>query len=150
MTTAPPSDSGHPSIMSGERVQKPDDYSTVAGTSWISEILFTTRPARGILALVPTAGRIRRPKSDGRCIHCREPLVKPTKDHVFPSSWYPDTTPSGLERWTVPSCARCNGESGRLEKDLLVFFACCIDPTKPATRGLYQRVRRTIGQISAH
>lgn len=94
---------------------------------------------------MPPAARIRRPKSDGRCIHCREPLVKPTKDHVFPSSWYPDTTPKGLERWTAPSCARCNGEFGRLEKDLLVFFACCIDPTKPATRGLYQPVRRAIG-----
>ena len=72
-------------------------------------------------------------------------LVNPTKDHVFPSSWYPDTTPKGLERWTAPSCGRCNGEFGRLEKDLLVFFACCMDPTKPAAKGLYQRVRRTMG-----
>jgi hypothetical protein len=94
---------------------------------------------------VPPAARIRRPKSNGRCIHCREPLVKPTKDHVFPSSWYPDTTPKGLERWTAPSCGRCNGELGALEEELLVFFACCIDPTKPAARGLYARVRRTMG-----
>ena len=27
---------------------------------------------------------IRRPKSDGRCIHCRKPLTEVTKDHVFP------------------------------------------------------------------
>lgn len=92
-----------------------------------------------------TSARIRRPKSDGRCIHCREPLVTRTKDHVFPSSWYPDTTPNDVERWTAPSCEGCNGEFGRLERELLVFFACCMDPTKPATKGLYQRVRRAIG-----
>ena len=104
------------------------------------------RACKGHPTLVPPAARIRRSKSDGRCIHCRKPLVKPTKGiHVFPSSWYPDTTPKGLERWTAPSCGRCNGEFGRLEKDLLVFFACCMDPTKPATKGLYQRVRRTMG-----
>jgi hypothetical protein len=111
----------------------------------ITNILFTPSAAKRHPSLVPPAPRIRRPKSDGRCIHCQEPLAKPTKDHVFPSSWYPDTTPKGLERWTAPSCGRCNQELGRLEKDLLVFFACCMDPTKPATRGLYQRVRRTMG-----
>lgn len=88
---------------------------------------------------------IRRPKSDGRCIHCREALTKTTKDHVFPNSWYPDTTPDEIQRWTAPSCERCNGQFGRLEKELLVFLACCINPQKAAARGLYERVRRTMG-----
>lgn len=88
---------------------------------------------------------IKRPKSDGRCIHCRKALTKQTKDHVFPSSWYPDTTPDGVQRWTAPSCESCNGYFGRLEKELLVFLACCMNPQKPAARGLYQRVRRTMG-----
>lgn len=88
---------------------------------------------------------VRRPKSDGRCTHCREPLTKSTKDHVFPSSWYPDTTPEDVQRWTAPSCESCNGHFGELEKDLLVFLACCIDPTKPAAQGLYERARRTMG-----
>jgi DUF2934 family protein len=94
---------------------------------------------------VQRQANIRRPKSDGRCIHCRETLTKATKDHVFPSSWYPDTTPDEVQRWTAPSCERCNGDFGGLEKQLLVFFACCIDPRKAAARGLYERVRRTMG-----
>jgi hypothetical protein len=32
-----------------------------------------------------------------------------------------------------------------LEKELLVFLACCINPQKPAAKGLYDRVRRTMG-----
>jgi hypothetical protein len=62
----------------------------------------------------------------------QEQLADATKDHVFPGSWYPDTTPDAVRRWTAPSCERCNGYFGHLEKELLVFFACCIDPTKPA------------------
>jgi DUF2934 family protein len=88
---------------------------------------------------------IRRPKSDGRCIHCQGTLTEPTKDHVFPSSWYPDTTPDEVQRWTAPSCKRCNEYFGRLEKELLIFLACCINPQKAAARGLYERVRRTMG-----
>jgi hypothetical protein len=88
---------------------------------------------------------IRRPKSDGRCIHCQKPLTEATKDHVFPSSWYPDTTPDDVQRWTAPSCESCNGHFGELEKELLVFLAYCINPTKPAAQGLYERARRTIG-----
>ena len=111
----------------------------------IREILFTNSACKAHPNLVPPTARIRRPKSGGRCIHCRKRLAKPTKDHVFPSSWYPDNTPKDVERWTAPSCGACNEEFGRLEKDLLVFFVCCMDPTKPATKGLYQRVRRTMG-----
>lgn len=88
---------------------------------------------------------IRRPKSDGRCIHCRKPLTEGTKDHVFPSSWYPDTTPDDVQRWTAPSCESCNGHFGELEKNLLVYLAYCINPTKPAAQGLYERSRRTLG-----
>jgi hypothetical protein len=32
-----------------------------------------------------------------------------------------------------------------MEKEVLVFFALCIDPTKPAAAGLYATVRRTLG-----
>jgi hypothetical protein len=88
---------------------------------------------------------IKRPKGDGRCIHCRKQLADATKDHVFPSSWYPDTTPDAVQRWTAPSCEPCNGYFGQLEKELLVSFACCIDPTKLAAQGLYERVRRAMG-----
>ena len=57
------------------------------------------------------------------------PLTEATKDHVFPSSWYPDTTADDVQRWTA-----CNGHFGELEKKLLVFLAYCINPTKPARK----------------
>lgn len=88
---------------------------------------------------------VKRPKGDGRCVHCRELLVEKTKDHVFPSSWYPDSTPEKLQRWTVPSCKGCNGEFGEMEKELFVRMAMCIDPRKPAAAGLWSRARQWIG-----
>jgi hypothetical protein len=100
---------------------------------------------KGILLNVQRQPIIRRPKSDGRCIHCREPLTETTKDHVFPRSWYPDTTPDDVQRWTAPSCESCNGHFRELEKELVVFLACCINPTKSAAQGCYERVRRTMG-----
>jgi hypothetical protein len=88
---------------------------------------------------------LRRPKGDGRCIHCREELVEKTRDHVFPSSWYPDSTPPNIQRWVAPSCKRCNGEFGAMETELFVRFAACIDPRKPSAKGLWDRAKRTLG-----
>jgi Protein of unknown function (DUF2934) len=85
------------------------------------------------------------PKNEGRCIHCRETPSKLTKDHVFPASWYPESTRKEVQRWTAPSCLPCNGKFGAIEKELLEFFAVCIDPSKPAAKGLYARVRRSMG-----
>jgi len=38
----------------------------------------------------------------GRCIHCLEEFSSLTSDHVFPDSWYPETTPDNLEKWQMP------------------------------------------------
>ena len=43
-----------------------------------------------------------------------------TKEHVFPKSWYPESTPNDLEKWKVPSCKRCNNEYSFYEQDLLI------------------------------
>jgi hypothetical protein len=88
---------------------------------------------------------IKRPKSDGRCIHCREVLVKKTGDHVFPSSWYPDVTPPTIQRWKAPSCARCNGQFGAMEQDLLVKFGLCVDPRKAAASGISKKALSALG-----
>jgi len=88
---------------------------------------------------------LKRPKSDGRCIHCRTPLTKPTKDHVFPSSWYPDSTPRNVQRWTVPSCERCNRDFGALEEQLLVTLSLCVDPRKQAASGVSKKALRAFG-----
>jgi hypothetical protein len=88
---------------------------------------------------------LKRPKSGGRCIHCRERLVEKTKDHVFPSSWYPDSTSRKVQRWTVPSCKRCNGEFGEMERELFVRLAICIDPRKVEATGISIRAIRSLG-----
>lgn len=67
-----------------------------------------------------------------------------SRDHVIATFWYPDTTPPDVQRWTVPSCRRCNNVFGRLEQELLVRFALCIEPSVPATSGIIERALRAI------
>jgi hypothetical protein len=68
-----------------------------------------------------------------------------TADHVFPGSWYPDTTSETVQRWTAPSCTKCNGEFGEKEKQILIRVALCINPTKPEALGMVKRAYRTLG-----
>jgi hypothetical protein len=72
-------------------------------------------------------------------------MVKPTKDHVFPDSWYPMSTSSKVQRWTAPSCGRCNHEFGEMEKELFVRLALCVDPRKIGATGLSKRAVRSFG-----
>jgi len=88
---------------------------------------------------------LNRPKGDGRCIHCRTVMTKITKDHVFPSSWYPDSTPANVQHWTVPSCEPCNKKLGVMEEDLLVRLSLCVDPRKQAALGVSKRALRAFG-----
>ena len=89
--------------------------------------------------------KLRRPKSDGRCIHCRRVLVKKTKDHVFPDAWYPQSTPANVQRWTVPSCGDCNHKYGEMENEVFVPLALCVDPRKIAAAGLSKKALRALG-----
>jgi hypothetical protein len=41
------------------------------------------------------------------CAYCGRETV-PEKEHVFPESWYPSTTPENLDKVHVPSCHACN------------------------------------------
>jgi len=80
-----------------------------------------------------------------RCVHCLRLTETPQADHVFPDSWYPDSTPATVQRWTVPSCPECNSKLGQLEKDLLIRLGLCIDPKSEAASGLASRVFRSLG-----
>jgi hypothetical protein len=84
-------------------------------------------------------------KEQGRCIHCLNPTESPEADHVFPDSWYPDSTPTTIQRWTAPSCPDCNRKLGQLEKDLLIRLVLCTDPKSEAAAGLATRVFRSLG-----
>lgn len=91
------------------------------------------------------ATQLRRAGDGERCVHCLRLSKAITYDHGFPDSWYPDTTPATVQRWTAPSCPNCNNELGRLERDLLVRVVLCIDPKKEAVSGLASKVLRSFG-----
>ncbi|MGA2143829.1 MAG: hypothetical protein ABSH49_02565 [Bryobacteraceae bacterium] len=80
-----------------------------------------------------------------RCIHCLNPAGTPEADHVFPASWYPSSTPDTVQRWTAPSCPKCNRELGQLEKDLLIRLVLSTAPGSEAAAGLAARVFRSLG-----
>jgi hypothetical protein len=79
----------------------------------------------------------------GRCVHCLGDFEELTWDHVFPRAWYPDTTPDNLEKWSIPACPTCNNRLSRLEQDLLLKFALCMEPTEHTTE-LIDGVLRSI------
>jgi hypothetical protein len=81
-------------------------------------------------------------------VHCLREAER-TWDHLFPVSWYPDSTPDNLERWKFPSCLECNGSYGRLEDDLLLRFGLCVDPATAEASGISERVRRSFDPSAA-
>lgn len=81
----------------------------------------------------------------GKCVHCLRPSERLTYDHGFPTSWYPDSTPRNVQRWTAPSCAKCNNELGRLERDFFIRTVLCIDPRKEGVAGLAGKALRSLG-----
>lgn len=78
-----------------------------------------------------------------RCVHCLQDLKEKTRDHIFPSSWYTDDTPSWVERWTVPSCRACNEKLGKLEQELFIRLVPCIDPKKAEASGITNKLIKT-------
>lgn len=80
-----------------------------------------------------------------RCIHCLKITETPEADHVFPDSWYPDSTPSSVQRWIAPSCPKCNRTLGQLENDLLIRLVLSTDPKSEAAAGLDAKVFRSLG-----
>jgi hypothetical protein len=90
----------------------------------------------------------KRPKP-GKCVHCLRDPVERNWDHVFPESWYPDTTPPNLYKWQIPSCVPCNCELGEIEDEFLVLVALCLDPKIPASRSIVEKALRAMNPEAA-
>lgn len=90
----------------------------------------------------------KRPKP-GKCVHCLHDPVERNWDHVFPESWYPDTTPQNLYKWQIPSCIRCNRELGKIEDEFLVRVGLCLDPSAPASRSIVKKALRAMNPNAA-
>jgi hypothetical protein len=83
----------------------------------------------------------RRPRP-GPCIYCLNHFDVLTWDHVFPVSWYPDSTPLNVEKWKVPCCQTCNSSHDKNESNLLVRLGLCLDPTALASQGITAKIFR--------
>jgi hypothetical protein len=96
------------------------------------------------LALKPSQSSMAKRPSPGKCVHCLADNVNRTWDHVFPRAWYPNTTPSDVYKWQIPSCHPCNRDYGTMEDDLLCRLALCVDPHVPETAGIVEKALRSI------
>lgn len=85
-----------------------------------------------------------RPPKPGKCVHCLRHPVDRNWDHVFPQSWYPDTTPPNLAKWQIPSCLRCNRELGAIENEFFIRVALCLSPIDPASKSIVQKALRAM------
>lgn len=84
----------------------------------------------------------------GKCVHCLKFHDELTWDHVFPESWYPDTTPANTEKWKVPSCGRCNKRHGKNEAELLVRFGLCVTSDEPSSMGIVAKALRALSPLA--
>ncbi len=85
----------------------------------------------------------------GKCVHCLKDVEERNWDHVFPASWYPNSTPPNLEKWQIPSCIPCNSNYGKLESDFLTKVGLCLDPDDPASRSIVQTALRSVRPSAA-
>ncbi len=83
-------------------------------------------------------------KKPGRCVHCLVTSDQINNDHIFPKAWYPADTLASFQRWTVPSCIKCNTEHGKNEQDLLIRLGLCIDPKDNRASGIAGKALRSI------
>src|ERR1700680_4718573 len=85
----------------------------------------------------------------GKCVHCLQEVEERNSDHVFPLSFYPDSTPPNLEKWQIPSCIPCNSDYGKLEQDLSLKVGLCLDPFDPASASIVQKALRSLKPAAA-
>jgi hypothetical protein len=85
----------------------------------------------------------------GKCVHCLADPVARNWDHIFPKSWYPDTSATNLYKWQIPSCVPCNSALGAIEEDFLRRIALCLDPFDPASRSIVQKALRSMKPTEA-
>jgi hypothetical protein len=90
----------------------------------------------------------KRPKP-GKCVHCLKDPVERNWDHVFPKSWYPDTSAQNTFKWQIPSCISCNSALGVIEEEFLKRVALWLDPEAPASSSVVKKALRAMNPADA-
>lgn len=70
------------------------------------------------------------------CVHCLGYFEDLPEDHIFPESWYPDSTPQNMEKWVAPACFGCNNKLGRIEDETYKKLALCLSGNEIAASGV--------------
>lgn len=80
------------------------------------------------------------------CVYCSILLTAETEteDHVIAKSWFPDTTPGDVPHWVVPACRDCNNRFSRVEDDVRVQLAMCVDRKHAGAIGIVERALRSV------
>lgn len=73
------------------------------------------------------------------CVHCLNYFEEFTEDHIFPKSWYPDSTPQNMEKWVAPACFECNNRLGKIEDEAYKKLAICINSSDIAASGVSEK-----------
>jgi len=79
------------------------------------------------------------------CTYCLQsvPRAECTSDHVIAESWYAATA-GEMAKWQVPACRKCNNDLGKIERELIVRLAKCLDESNPAYGQIVARAERAI------
>jgi hypothetical protein len=64
------------------------------------------------------------------------------REHVFPFSWYPDNTPTTVQRLTVPSCRTCNERWKAVEESIGHDLIMVCDADHPDAVGVVDRIAK--------
>ena len=80
----------------------------------------------------------------GKCVYCLEMYDDLTWDHVFPSSWYPDSTPDTMPKWKVPCCNDCNNIYSRIEENIRLRLGICLNTHDKKAQGIPEKSLRSI------
>lgn len=94
-------------------------------------------------------------RESNKCVICLKDFNDSIKDdskteeHVFPKSWYPESTPNDLEKWKVPSCRKCNSEYSRYEQSLLIRLGLGLFKEDEKCSGIIEKARRSINPAYA-
>lgn len=81
-------------------------------------------------------------RKKGNCIFC---LSRPAteKEHVFPRSWYPSTTPPSVQYVTAPVCDVCADEFEIAERKFSFPVLMGMDPSNPDVASVMDGLRRS-------
>lgn len=89
-------------------------------------------------------------RESNKCVICLKNFNNSIKDdskteeHVFPKSWYPESTPNDLEKWKVPSCRKCNNDYSLYEQNLLIRVGLGLFKKNEKCSGIIEKARRSI------